>query len=51
MTNYNTINVKQGSDVDEYLQALIHDDGPIEAYSQAGRYAVRQQMQREADNE
>jgi len=51
MAHYNTVNIRDGSEVDVYLTELVGDNGPIESYSQAGRYAIRQRMQAEEDNE
>ncbi len=48
MVDYKTINVREGSLVDEYLIGLMEDDGPVNSYSQAGNYLMRTAIQREA---
>jgi len=47
MVDYKTVNIREGSLVDEYLIGLMEDDGPVNSYSQAGNYVLKTAIQRE----
>ena len=51
MTGHNTVNVKDGSKLDAEIEELLENSEMLETYSGAGRYLMREGLQKGESDE